>query len=147
MPPERALLAGENPRDALHQMPVALSSNRLLELQALVMEIHCADALLDYVQALLQASRDPSLFLYGLSPRAGLAVVRALQRKFAMKCDQVFGHGDLQFDRQSFEGVRLSRLARRVCALEEAIEPPKPIEVKMGAEAAALAKDKVPSGG
>ncbi|MFY0615523.1 MAG: N-acetylmuramoyl-L-alanine amidase [Hyphomicrobiaceae bacterium] len=70
--------------------------------------------------------------------RAGLAVIRALQVKFGMKCNAVYGHGDLQFDRRSFEGLRLSRLARRVCIIEEgdeltdeeiAVTPPKSIAV------------------
>lgn len=83
--------------------------------------------------------------------RAGLAVVRALQQKFEMKCDQVFGHGDLQFDRRSFEGVRLSRLSRRVCELEraeeKAVKPPKPVEVSASAKEAVAVKAKAPSGG
>ena len=86
--------------------------------------------------------------------RAGLAVVRALQQKFSMKCDQVFGHGDLQYDRQTFEGVRLSRLARRVCDLEQAdddaiknISPPKSVAVTAGANEAASIEGKAPSGG
>lgn len=80
---ERALLSGNNPRDALHAMVPAVSSQRLLELQANVADMHCSDALLDYVQALIDATRDPSLFIYGLSPRAGLAVVQA-SRAWAM---------------------------------------------------------------
>ena len=89
--------------------------------------------------------------------RAGLAVIRALQEKFEMQCDAVFGHGDLQFDRRSFEGVRLSRLARRVCAIEAAEEvveaavvarPPKPVAVSSGhSEAAKTAKEYRSSGG
>ena len=80
---ERALLSGNNPRDALHNMVPAVSSQRLLELQANVADVHCSDALLDYVQALIEATRDPSLFIYGLSPRAGLAIVQA-SRAWAM---------------------------------------------------------------
>ena len=80
---ERALLSGNNPRDALHGMVPAVSSERLLELQANVADMHCSDALLDYVQALIEATRDPSLFIYGLSPRAGLAIVQA-SRAWAM---------------------------------------------------------------
>lgn len=57
--------------------------------------------------------------------KAGLALVRALQAKFNMPCGAVYGHGDLQFDRQSFEGKRLSRLTRRVCRLEQP-SPPLP---------------------
>ncbi len=80
---ERALLSGNNPRDALHAMVPAVSSQRLLELQANVADMLCSDALLDYVQALIEATRDPSLFIYGLSPRAGLAIVQA-SRAWAM---------------------------------------------------------------
>ena len=46
---------------------------------------------------------------------AGLAVIRALQTRYGMKCEEVYGHGDLQTDRESFEGYRLSRLARESC--------------------------------
>ncbi|MGI9479339.1 MAG: peptidoglycan recognition protein family protein, partial [Hyphomicrobiaceae bacterium] len=88
--------------------------------------------------------------------RAGLAVIRALQAKFEMHCAAVFGHGDLQFDRRSFEGVRLSRLARRVCAIEAAEEvveaavaarPPKPVAVSNGISEAAKAAEKSRSSG
>ena len=69
-----------------------------------------------------------------------------------MKCEEVYGHGDLQFDRQNFEGVRLSRLSRRVCELEAANEapivPPQPVAVTAGSEeAAAVAETAGPSGG
>lgn len=47
---------------------------------------------------------------------AGLAVIRALQRRFGMACGEVYGHGDLQTDRDSFEGATLTRLARLACA-------------------------------
>jgi hypothetical protein len=52
---------------------------------------------------------------------AGLAVVRALQFQFGIKCAEVYGHGDLQIDRQSFEGEQLSRLAREGCEAGETI--------------------------
>ncbi|MBU2532249.1 MAG: N-acetylmuramoyl-L-alanine amidase [Alphaproteobacteria bacterium] len=51
--------------------------------------------------------------------KAGLDVIRSLQAHFAMACEEVYGHGDLQVDRQNFEGLRLSRLARVVCTAEE----------------------------
>lgn len=96
-------------------------------------------------------------FVSKVQLRAGLAVIRALQAKFGMKCDAVYGHGDLQFDRRSFEGVRLSRLARRVCTIEEAVDeiheevavtPPKPVAVTAdGSEAAKVAEKPKSSGG
>jgi hypothetical protein len=46
-------------------------------------------------------------------------VIRALQARYGMRCTEVYGHGDLQTDRQSFEGYRLSRLARAACHVPE----------------------------
>ncbi|MFM2209080.1 MAG: hypothetical protein RIQ96_723, partial [Pseudomonadota bacterium] len=46
-------------------------------LQAQVQQVHAADALLDYLQDLIAATRSGRWFLQGLSPRAGIAVLRA----------------------------------------------------------------------
>jgi len=74
---ERALLSGGNPRELMYQMQPVVSIERFCEIQAAVGEIHCSDGLLRYVQHLVHATRNPGLFVYGLSPRAGLAVVQA----------------------------------------------------------------------
>ena len=39
--------------------------------------VHAADPLLDYVQDLITATRSGRWFLQGLSPRAGIALLRA----------------------------------------------------------------------
>jgi len=72
--------------------------------------------------------------------KAGLALVRALQAKFDMPCGAVYGHGDLQFDRESFEGTRLSRLTRRVCRLELPAPPLPVASIPQQATAAAKAE-------
>ncbi len=46
---------------------------------------------------------------------AGLAVIVAIRKRFGIACGEVYGHGDLQHDRKSFEGVTLSRMARAAC--------------------------------
>ena len=74
---ERALLSGGNPRDLMYQTQPVFSVERFLEVQAAVDGIHCSEPLLDYVQLLIQATRNPGLFVYGISPRAGLAIVQA----------------------------------------------------------------------
>jgi MoxR-like ATPase len=74
---ERALLSGGNPRDLMYQTQPVFSVERFLEVQAAVDGIHCSEPLLDYVQHLIQATRNPGLFVYGISPRAGLAIVQA----------------------------------------------------------------------
>ncbi len=74
---ERQLLAGQDRRDLVRDLQGALNVQRLKQLQASANAVHVADPLLDYVQALLAASRSGQWFVQGLSPRAGLALLRA----------------------------------------------------------------------
>lgn len=73
---ERALLLGEDRREAIQHLQPLLSPAEWAAWQAKVGTIHVADALLDYLQALLSASRDGRWFAQGLSPRAGLSLLR-----------------------------------------------------------------------
>ena len=57
-------------------MPL-LSSQDIKALQETCEEVHVSDDLLDYVQALLKETRDDRWFVTGLSPRAGLYLLRA----------------------------------------------------------------------
>ena len=59
-----------------HLLP-QLSPGELEQLQQEVLKVHASDALLDYVQDLLTATRSGRWFLQGLSPRAGIALMRA----------------------------------------------------------------------
>jgi len=54
-----------------------LTPQQLRELQASVQQVHASPALIDYVQSLLEFSRQSPLYLAGLSPRAGLALLAA----------------------------------------------------------------------
>lgn len=74
---ERELLKGRERRALLAALEPVLERRDLLVLQGAVDEIHVSDALLDYVQALLEFSRSSGHFQVGLSPRAGLALLRA----------------------------------------------------------------------
>lgn len=74
---ERALLEGEDRRDLLARLPGTMTSGQLQAAQMQVGGIHVAPPLLDYVQALLVFSRQSSRFRGGLSPRAGLGLLRA----------------------------------------------------------------------
>lgn len=76
---ERDLLAGSDRRDQIAALEPVLRPDDLLALQRMVRAVHVSGALLDYVQALLRASRTGDLFTAGLSPRAGLALLRAAQ--------------------------------------------------------------------
>ena len=74
---ERELLLGGDRRAVVDQLPSLLSAQELAQLQATVLTVHAADPLLNYVQDLIAATRSGQWFLQGLSPRAGIAVVRA----------------------------------------------------------------------
>ena len=78
---ERALLAGEDRRDMLQRLPALLDGTQLRALQQAAGAVTVSDALLDYVQALLGATRDGRWFVHGLSPRAGLALLRAARAR------------------------------------------------------------------
>ena len=74
---ERALLLGEDRRAMLRTLLAATSPAELMEAQAALRRIHASPSLVDYVQALAQASRQGTLFAEGLSPRATLALLQA----------------------------------------------------------------------
>ena len=74
---ERALLGGRDRRDLLEEISPALSADDMLNYQQAVNRVHASDDLLDYLQAIITLSREHSDIAVGLSPRAGLALLRA----------------------------------------------------------------------
>lgn len=74
---ERALLTGEDRRALIQQARPLLSESEISGLQQAVLAIHASEALVAYVQALLARSRQHPGVRIGLSPRAGLALLRA----------------------------------------------------------------------
>ena len=76
---ERALLIEPARRDLLAELPPVLSAARLRALQAQVRAVRTAPPLIDYLLALIQATREHRSLRHGLSPRAGLALKHAAQ--------------------------------------------------------------------
>jgi MoxR-like ATPase len=74
---ERALLAGSDRRALLARLEPQFNGERLRELQTTADSVHAAGPLLDYVQALLAVTRNHPQLRLGLSPRAGLGLLRA----------------------------------------------------------------------
>jgi len=74
---ERAMLLGMDRREMLKELKPVFSSETLVEIQESVRKVHTSSALLDYLQDLLDASRQQHSS--GLSPRAGLALLHASQ--------------------------------------------------------------------
>ena len=76
---ERALLRGEDRRDLLADLTSAITPVEFIAQQKRALQVHVSDALLDYLQALIAASRQDARFIAGLSPRAGLGLMRVAQ--------------------------------------------------------------------
>ena len=74
---ERELLAGSDRREMIARTQPLLDAERVLALRQAVAGIHASDTLLGYVQALVARSRKHPGVRVGLSPRAGLALLRA----------------------------------------------------------------------
>jgi MoxR-like ATPase len=93
---ERSLLAGVDRRDAIERLQPVMSAALLTSAQALVHGVHAADALLDYLQALIAATRSGQWFVEGLSPRAGIAWLRAGRARALMARRDYVAPDDLQ---------------------------------------------------
>jgi MoxR-like ATPase len=74
---ERDLLSGTDRRDLIAQTMPLLSAEDVLDARRAVQAVHASDSLIAYVQALLSRSRKHPGVRVGLSPRAGLALLRA----------------------------------------------------------------------
>ena len=127
---ERQLLASGERRALVEQLEPALSLDALLRLQDLVPTVHVADPLLDYVQAVLAYTRESGEFTSGLSPRAGIALVRAAQAWALMS-----GHGGVH--PEDVQAVLGSVVAHR-------LQPAQASTVERGATIGAAIIEAVP---
>lgn len=93
---ERQLLAGGDRRDMVVGMKGSLSPLDLDWLQRQVLAVHTADSLLNYVQDLVAATRSGRWFLQGLSPRAGIALVRAAKAQALLSGRDYVAPDDVQ---------------------------------------------------
>jgi MoxR-like ATPase len=93
---ERALLAGEDRRSMIDTLPAVMTPEQLIEAQQAVLKVHASDALLDYLQALIAATRSGEWFTQGLSPRAGIAVLRAAKARAMLQQRDYVAPDDLQ---------------------------------------------------
>jgi MoxR-like ATPase len=86
---EKILLAGEDRRAMVERQPPVLGLGQLARLQGLATEVHVAPPVIDYCLAILQFTRRSERFLHGLSPRAGVALLRAA-KSWALLCGRTY---------------------------------------------------------
>jgi len=93
---ERALLAGADRRAVIEHLSPVMTPAELQAAQRAVLAMHAGDALLDYLQALITATRSGQWFTEGLSPRAGIAVLRAAKAHALMDRRDYVAPDDVQ---------------------------------------------------
>jgi MoxR-like ATPase len=93
---ERQLLSGADRRDMVAHLRGTLTPADLDALQRRVLEVHAAEPLLSYVQDLIAATRSGRWFLQGLSPRAGIALIRAAKAQALLSGRDYVAPDDVQ---------------------------------------------------
>jgi len=73
---ERELFMGLNPRQKLVNIQPCVSREGIEQIQQAAQQVHMSDAVLDYVQRVVEFTRTHAEFAYGVSPRGALALVQ-----------------------------------------------------------------------
>ncbi|HLR87053.1 MAG TPA: MoxR family ATPase [Wenzhouxiangella sp.] len=82
---ERRLLVEPDRRELLADMQSVLTPGKFVELIELARRIHVSDPVLDYIQALVAASRSDTRLKAGLSPRAALSMLQTARAHALVK--------------------------------------------------------------
>lgn len=74
---EKDLLRGGGTQDIIEEIEPLVSPTEVISFQQKAAAVHVSDALVEYVQDLVDYTRTSPVFHIGLSPRAGLSILRA----------------------------------------------------------------------
>jgi MoxR-like ATPase len=76
---EKEILRRQNHSSNLKQLQPVLRAEDILQAQAATSNVHVDEALLDYIMAIVEATRRSEFLITGVSPRGSLALHRAAQ--------------------------------------------------------------------
>jgi MoxR-like ATPase len=93
---ERELLSGGDRREAALALAPVITPPELMAAQQAVQHVRASAPLLDYLQALIAATRSGAWFTQGLSPRAGIATLRVAKARALMAGRDYVAPDDLQ---------------------------------------------------
>ncbi len=110
---ERALLKGRDRRDIIAEVTPQITVQELLKIQNAVPKVHVSDALIDYLQSILEFSRESPRYRTGLSPRAGLAIRHSAQAWALMQGRDYVVPEDIQTVLPSVIGHRLAAMTEQ----------------------------------
>ncbi len=107
---ELALLGEGSKRQAADQLTPLMSVEALASIQENIEKTYASPALLSYLLSLVEATRHDETFLHGLSPRAGLGLLKAAKAWAWLNGHQMVLPDDVQ---AVFSGVARHRLRAR----------------------------------
>ena len=82
---ERQILGSQVFRHPIHSISWVVQATDILQCQALVRTVHVSEQVKDYIVTVVEATRQHPAVMYGCSPRASLALMRASQSRAAME--------------------------------------------------------------
>ena len=122
---------GHDRREAISRLQPVMRGEDVRSVQQAVQQVHASEALLDYLQALVEATRNGRWFVEGLSPRAAIGVLRAAKARALLAGRDYVAPDDLQAILPQALGHRLVPLAaagrgprEQVRAMVEAVAVP-----------------------
>ena len=74
---EKRILKGEGSADVIADLACCMENTRVSQIQEEAAQVHVSDHFLEYLQEILEFTRTSGEFQIGLSPRAGLSLLRA----------------------------------------------------------------------
>lgn len=104
---ERELLSGRDRQELIKSLDACMDVSTFLALQEMASNIHAAPPILDYVQALLLATRTSPHIKHGLSPRAGLGLMAAARAMALLREREYLVPEDIQAVFPAVAGHRL----------------------------------------
>lgn len=109
---EKYLFKHGSRRENIKRIQAALNPELLVQMQKAVDEMPVSDALVDYVYRLVNATRVEGVFVQGLSPRAGLALIKAAKAHAYIENRNMVLPEDVQAIFLPVAGHRLKTLQR-----------------------------------
>ncbi|MDQ2069429.1 AAA family ATPase [Natronospira bacteriovora] len=119
---ERQLLLGQDRRELLTELEPVLRADDLSALKTHARNVHLSEPLMNYLQALVIATRESPMLESGLSPRGGLALRQAAQAWALMHRRKGVEPEDVQTVFPAVAGHRLVPLPEYRGRLNEVVE-------------------------
>ncbi|MBF0224500.1 MAG: AAA family ATPase [Desulfobacterales bacterium] len=74
---EKKLFLGDSPQNVLSSITSCLKREEVISIQENIANVHISDALIEYLQDIMDYTRSSPHFFIGLSPRAGMSIIKA----------------------------------------------------------------------